>query len=123
VNEAHLAELGAAVDRAVESLIPSRPDLQGLYGMLRYHLGWVDKSFAPIEADTGKKLRPVLCLLLAESVRGEWRCALPAATAIELVHNFSLVHDDIQDASPLRRHRDARSVRGLHDQPQGRRAA
>jgi geranylgeranyl diphosphate synthase type I len=56
---------------------------------------------------TGKRLRPTLCLLVAEQSGGDWRPSIPAAAAVELVHNFSLVHDDIQDASPLRRHQEA----------------
>src|SRR5207247_338397 len=60
---------------------------------------------AQVVGPPGKKLRPSLCLLVAEGMAGDWRPALPAATAVELVHNFSLVHDDIQDNSPLRRHR------------------
>ncbi|MEA2642562.1 MAG: geranylgeranyl diphosphate synthase, type [Chloroflexota bacterium] len=104
--ESRLAEFSAAVDRATEALIPSLPDMQGLYGMLRYHLGWVDRSLAPNLVPAGKKLRPTLCLLVAEAVCGDWRRALPAATAVELIHNFSLVHDDIQDRSPLRHFRE-----------------
>ena len=50
-------------------------------------------------------LRPVLCLLACQAAGGDYRRALPAAAAIEMVHNFSLVHDDIQDQSPKRRHR------------------
>lgn len=55
----------------------------------------------------GKKVRPTLCFLVAEALGADWTAALPAATAIELVHNFSLIHDDIQDRSQLRRHQEA----------------
>ncbi|HKZ50207.1 MAG TPA: polyprenyl synthetase family protein, partial [Dehalococcoidia bacterium] len=53
----------------------------------------------------GKMLRPILCLLSCQAIGGDWRRALPAATALELLHNFSLVHDDIQDRSSIRHHR------------------
>ncbi len=75
-----------------------------LYRMVRYHLGWQDVQGRPAQAG-GKALRPVLCLLACESAGGDWRRALPAAAAVELVHNFSLVHDDIQDRDRERRHR------------------
>jgi len=71
----------------------------GLYQMMSYHLGW-DK-----QASGGRLLRPTLCLLACEAVGGNWHNALPAAAAIELLHNFSLIHDDIEDKSQKRRHR------------------
>ena len=77
----------------------------GLYDMMRYHLGWVDVSGQPRPGNEGKLLRPGLCLLSCESVGGDWRQALPAAVAVELLHNFTLIHDDIEDDSLERRHR------------------
>lgn len=76
-----------------------------LYKMLRYHMGWLDEEFRPSAANTGKAVRPALCLFACEAVGGDWRRALPAAASVELVHNFSLVHDDIQDGDTERRHR------------------
>jgi geranylgeranyl diphosphate synthase type I len=70
--------------------------------MLRYPLGWVDENNQPHHQPTGKRIRPILLLLCAEAVGGDWRKALPAAAAVELLHNFSLIHDDIQDDSPTR---------------------
>jgi geranylgeranyl diphosphate synthase type I len=72
--------------------------------MIRYHLGWEDVDGHPAD-HVGKELRPALCLLACEAVGGDWRRALPAAAAVELVHNFSLVHDDIQDRDVERHHR------------------
>jgi geranylgeranyl diphosphate synthase, type I len=77
----------------------------GYYGMMRYHLGWVDGSFDPISAPSGKRIRPLLCLLACAAAGGDPRMALPAAAGLELLHNFSLIHDDIEDYSPNRRHR------------------
>jgi geranylgeranyl diphosphate synthase type I len=77
------------------------------YGMLQYHMGWLDADLNPVGAPSGKRLRPVLCLLSCEAVDGAFEQALPAAAAIELVHNFSLIHDDIEDQSDMRRHRTA----------------
>jgi geranylgeranyl diphosphate synthase type I len=76
-----------------------------LYGMMRYHLGWVDEHENPVQASPGKALRPTLCLLACEAVGGTWHKALPAAAGVELMHNFSLIHDDIQDEDVERRHR------------------
>jgi geranylgeranyl diphosphate synthase type I len=73
--------------------------LRDYYAMLEYHLGWTGG------AGGGKRVRPLLCLLACEAAGGDWRQALPVAAAIELIHNFSLIHDDIQDNSPLRRGR------------------
>jgi geranylgeranyl diphosphate synthase, type I len=74
-----------------------------LYHMMRYHLGWVDASGQARPAKGGKLLRPSLCLYSCESVKGDWRVALPAAAAVELLHNFTLIHDDIEDGDHERR--------------------
>ena len=70
--------------------------------MLRYHLGWETLEGTPTHGG-GKALRPILCLAACEMSGGDWRDALPAAAALELIHNFSLVHDDIQDGDETRR--------------------
>ncbi len=75
-----------------------------LYTMMRYHLGWVDEQ-GEAQPSPGKMSRPTLCLLACEATGGDWHSALPAAAAVELIHNFSLIHDDIQDGSWERRHR------------------
>lgn len=75
------------------------------YGMLRYHMGWVDAQMQPAVVNSGKRIRPVVCLLACEAVGGAVANALPAAAAVELLHNFSLIHDDVEDDSPTRRHR------------------
>jgi len=93
-------------------MLPENADTpyRDLYGMLRYHLGWVDRGFRPLPpaemaSAGGKRLRPTLCLLACEVAGGDYQNALPAAAAIELIHNFSLIHDDIEDDSRTRRHR------------------
>lgn len=74
---------------------------------LKYHLGWSNESgqHLAIPEGQGKSLRPTLCLFACEALGGEWQSALPVAAALELIHNFSLVHDDIQDGDTERRHR------------------
>jgi geranylgeranyl diphosphate synthase type I len=73
-----------------------------LHEMLAYHMGWHGKS---AKETRGKRIRPLLTLLTCSAAGGDWKRALPAAAAVEMVHNFSLIHDDIQDHSPLRRGR------------------
>lgn len=92
-----------ALDEYLRSLL-TRRDPPELYRMVRYHLGWEDAQ-GRATGDGGKAVRPALCLLACEGAGGDWRNALPAAAALELVHNFSLVHDDIQDRDEERRHR------------------
>ena len=93
------------IEKELRDALADRAGLPGYYGMMRYHMGWLDVRLEPVEAPQGKRLRPVLCLLACEAVGGSLDHALPAAAAIELVHNFSLVHDDIEDQSLTRRHR------------------
>jgi geranylgeranyl diphosphate synthase type I len=75
------------------------------YGMLHYHLGWVDEQLRPQNFPAGKRLRPMLCLLACAEVGGDPGQALAAGAALEILHNFSLIHDDIEDGDELRRHR------------------
>lgn len=98
-----LDQHAAAVRSEMERLLVGRT--VPLYDMLRYHLGWVDASGAPVAGDGGKALRPALCLLAVQAVGGDPKRAMPAAAALELIHNFSLIHDDVMDGSPTRRYR------------------
>ncbi|MCF3118726.1 polyprenyl synthetase family protein [Streptomyces arenae] len=70
-----------------------------------YHFGWITAGGAPTRADAGKAVRPALALLSAEAVGAAPETALPGAVAVELVHNFSLIHDDLMDGDEERRHR------------------
>lgn len=75
------------------------------FGMLHYHLGWTDDQFQSAPTPGGKRLRPLFTLLTCQAAGGNPQDALPAAAAVELIHNFSLIHDDIQDQSDTRRGR------------------
>lgn len=86
-------------------LAPASGDYKPLYGMQQYHQGWLDERLQPAAADGGKHIRAALCLLCCEACGAGLGQALPLAAAIELLHSFSLVHDDIQDRSQVRRHR------------------
>lgn len=76
-----------------------------LHDMLAYHMGWNGNPNTP--QVRGKRIRPLLVLFACSAAGGDWHQALPGAIAVELVHNFSLIHDDIEDRSPLRRGRPA----------------
>ncbi len=86
------------------------PSTRGMYEMVRYHMG-LDGS-----GSSGKRLRPLLGLLAYASITGEYAPALPGAAAVELGHNFSLIHDDIEDGDRERRHRP--TLWTLHGIPQ-----
>jgi geranylgeranyl diphosphate synthase type I len=70
-----------------------------------YHLGWTDADGAPAAGGGGKAVRPALALLSAQAAGATEQVGLPGAVAVELVHNFSLLHDDLMDGDVERRHR------------------
>lgn len=80
-------------------------DFLSVYDMLRYCMGWSDKDGRPVNGVMGKSLRPSLCLFACEAVGGHMKNALPAAASLELIHNFSLIHDEIEDFDETRHHR------------------
>lgn len=80
------------------------PHNHPFHEMLTYHMGWTGEG-AGLSAQ-GKRLRPILLLLACSACGSDWQKALPAAACVELIHNFSLIHDDIQDNSDKRRGRD-----------------
>lgn len=85
----------AILDKEVRSILDA--STPNIYPILHYHLGYTDARGAQRSEALGKALRPSLSLFTAEAVGGKWTIALPVAVALELIHNFSLVHDDIQD--------------------------
>ena len=89
----------SAIDDAISRVLSDRAG--HLFDMMRHHLGWESGALT----HGGKYLRPTLALVTAESRGGNWKDALPAAVGLELLHNFSLIHDDIQDESSYRRNR------------------
>ncbi len=104
-----LARLATLVDEWIRPYIAATHDEIGpFYQMMAYHLGWAarDGTVLAQPAVTGKRLRPLLAIMICEALGGPTEAARGPAVAIELVHNFSLVHDDIQDGSHYRRGRE-----------------
>ena len=111
-----LAEMRAALQKASDMGTIAGESFD-FYEYMRYHLGWVDTTFAPVTSNPGKLMRPTLLLLAYEAAGANGLVgdapvdtaylarALPAAAALELTHNFTLVHDDIEDSDVERRHR------------------
>jgi geranylgeranyl diphosphate synthase type I len=77
----------------------------GVRHIAEFHFGWCDEHGKPTPGAGGKAIRPTLTLLMTEAAGGAVGAALPAAVAVELVHDFSLLHDDVMDGDVLRRHR------------------
>jgi geranylgeranyl diphosphate synthase type I len=99
------ALIGPAVLDALAALDGRAPLLAG---MARYHLGYAGPDLLPVDPgriDQGKRIRPTVALLAAAAAGGDPRVAAPVGAALELLHNFTLIHDDVQDESPTRRHR------------------
>lgn len=87
-----------ALQNAVRTLDPTLQEVVG------YHLGWRDQHGRPTKHG-GKSVRPTLTLLAAQAVHAHTATAIPGAVAVELVHNFSLLHDDVMDGGTERRNR------------------
>lgn len=99
----HIQIMLEGLERELEAAVQalrSQPYLE-MAEMIEYHLGWRDVK----EGGKGKRVRPLLTLLTCETAGGEWQQAIPAAAGVELIHNFSLIHDDIEDWSETRRGR------------------
>ena len=102
-------------DQRAEAIQAGRPDLSRatsskseagtLYAWLRYHHGWEDWEGNAIQDRRAKGFRPLICLIACQGLGGESKRAIPLAAAIEMTHEFSLIHDDIEDGDELRRGR------------------
>jgi geranylgeranyl diphosphate synthase type I len=86
-----------------------RAELTGLepemYDIHRYYMGWQEIDGSDSNSMGGKRMRPTLAMLAADAVGGDLERATPIAVALEYVHNFSLIHDDLEDMDRVRHHR------------------
>lgn len=101
-------EISFISEKIEESLVEFFNKLPGdeLTNIIRYHMGWLNKNFQKESSYKGKRLRPILCSLVCKLTGGNLEDSYPPGIALELTHNFSLVHDDIQDKDLLRRGRE-----------------
>ncbi|MGH3828923.1 MAG: polyprenyl synthetase family protein [Pseudonocardiaceae bacterium] len=104
------APVTAVLRRAQDAVVPATRALiarldETSAAIASYHLGWTDVGGAPVSGGGGKAVRPALAMLSARAAGAPARVGIPGAVAVELVHNFSLVHDDLMDGDPERRHR------------------
>ena len=87
--------LEADMRQIIQESLDPRSDL--LNDIFIYHLG-MDKD----KEARGKRIRPLLIFLISHAFQADWKSALPAAAAVEFLHNFSLIHDDVEDRSEQR---------------------
>lgn len=100
------ADIRALIRAEMQATFPVHdPAVRDFYAMQEYHLGWRNRALQPELSDPGKLLRPIITLLCCRMMGGTDALALPLAAGIQLVHDFSLIHDDIEDDSDLRRGR------------------
>jgi geranylgeranyl diphosphate synthase type I len=88
-----------ALSEAIERLAPE------IRRLATYHMGWTDPGGNPVNSPGGKGIRPTLAILSAEAAWADAGIGVPGGVAVELVHNFSLIHDDIIDTDTERHHR------------------
>jgi geranylgeranyl diphosphate synthase type I len=98
-----LIEVRTLVEPVLRDAIAALPQSTALPS--GYHFGWWDASGRPAAGSAGKALRPAFVLAAAAAMGGDRAAAVPGAVAVELVHNFSLMHDDVMDGDATRRHR------------------
>jgi len=96
----------AAIDQGMRIYIDTAMDGSpaAFKEIIQYQLGWVGEENG--KKAFGKRTRPLLLLLVCYALGGDWRKAMPAAISVELLHNYTLIHDDIEDRSLTRRGRD-----------------
>src|SRR3989344_8298332 len=100
---AMIASYANLVDREMQRVLDAEPKLL-MYDMISYFLGFIDEKGARVSSYGGKRFRSGICLLVADFFGVKER-ALEVAASIELFHNFTLIHDDIEDHDELRRGR------------------
>lgn len=99
-----LTDYAAAIDAHIDTILQTGAPFAA--DMNRYFFGWLDESLQPVsDTNRGKRLRPIMTLLTCEALTGTYQPALPLAAVVEIIHNYSLIHDDIADRDEERRGR------------------
>ncbi len=101
-----VSENRLSIQQAMRATFPlTEARVTRFYQMQEYHLGWRDQQLMPAESDPGKLIRPQLALLACQAAGGDPAQAVPLAAGLQLLHDFTLIHDDIEDDSATRRGR------------------
>ncbi|HEU5331365.1 MAG TPA: family 2 encapsulin nanocompartment cargo protein polyprenyl transferase [Actinocrinis sp.] len=109
-----LVRARAIVDPVLRAAVATLPP--AMRRIAAYHFGWADAAGNPARADPGKAIRPAMVLASAHAHGAAPEPAMRAAAAVELAHNFTLLHDDVMDRDTTRRHRPtAWAVFGVPD--------
>lgn len=112
--EVLLERTRALVDPRLRAAVASLPG--SIRRVAMYHFGWQEADGSPSSGPAGKAVRPALVLAATRALGGDQERAVRAAVAVELVHNFTLLHDDVIDEDRTRRHRPtAWAVFGIPD--------
>jgi geranylgeranyl pyrophosphate synthase len=108
LNQTFLNAISADLDAEMLAIrreqVPIAPIL---WEIVDYQFGWDVNDLAERRHISGKKIRPLLMALVAQAISGDYHHVLPAGAALEFLHNFTLIHDDVMDKSLERRHRPA----------------
>ncbi len=100
-----LGAYGELIDAEIRRTLESACDVAEFSAMLAYPFGYVDADMRTTSMSEGKRFRPLLCIVACRGAGGAPADAMTCAAALEILHNFSLVHDDIEDRDATRRHK------------------
>lgn len=105
VVSSQTTEFESAIESELRKMFESRE--LALYEMMSYHMGWLSDLDGFAHPKTSNRIHGVVCLTACLAAEGVVDTCLPAAVAVEMVHNFTQIHDDVQSGSPQRAGRDA----------------
>lgn len=106
--DAILGPIVADIDAEMQAIREEQTEVTPLFWeVVDYQFGWSLDDPVERKKASGKKARPLLMALVAKAICGDYQHVLAAGAALEMLHNFTLIHDDVMDNSPERRHRPA----------------
>lgn len=99
IFETYASKIDKYIQNHIEPIDPRLRD------MISYHFGWMDEELRETKERQGKRFRASMCLLVYDALENQFEPCMPLAASIEMIHNFSLIHDDIEDGDQSRRGR------------------